>query len=85
MSEKTYRPMTDDERAVARAFAGVTFQPATNTKRFAREMASIAQQESPAVTDKQGAAIFRTAERFRRQLPRPVLEIVARHVSVRPT
>lgn len=62
--------MTPREIAIAKAFRNVSFPPATAAKRFARDMASLAESapETP-LTAKQAEMMARIAYRYRRQLP----------------
>jgi hypothetical protein len=62
--------MTPREIAIARAFANVSFPPATAAKRFARHMTEIAVRhpEHP-LTQKQADYMAKVAWRYRRQIP----------------
>lgn len=71
--------MTDAERMIARAIAQVVYCPGIGTKRFAREMAERA-QHAPLVplTPKQRAYLVSVAVRYRRQIPRDIVELARR-------
>jgi hypothetical protein len=62
--------MTPREIAIAKALKEVSFPPATWAKRFARDMAFLA-ENSPEkeLTQKQADALVKTAYRYRRQMP----------------
>lgn len=73
MSEpKSRRPMTDDERAIADALRGVTFQPASFDKRFARSMIAEAAEPATGITEPQAVLLRKFAHRYRRQLPKRI-------------
>lgn len=76
--------MTDSERLIARAIATglVTYPPGIGTKRFAREMAFMA-EHSPLnpLTPKQSAYLCKVAIRYRRQVARDVVEVARRMLA----
>jgi len=70
--------MTDDERKLAVALAGVTFVPGIPTKRFARNLAGWATDRHLAekdLTRKQRKYLCESVVRFRRQIPADVVAI----------
>lgn len=76
--------MTDPERLIARAIAPglVTYMPGNNTKRFARDMAFMA-EHSPLnpLTPKQSAYLCKVAIRYRRQVAPDVVEVARRMLA----
>lgn len=74
--------MTDSEKMIARAIAQVTYCPGIGTKRFAREMAFIA-EHSPLnpLTPKQSAYLCKVAIRYRRQVAPDVVEVARRMLA----
>lgn len=76
--------MTDNERLFARAIAPgmVTYPPATGTKRFARDMARLAELSPAAVlTARQGLYLRRVVVRFRRQIPADIVALAQRELA----
>ena len=73
------RPMTPDERVMARAISpmNVTYLPGIGTKRFAREMAALAEHEDAAITEAQAVYLRQVVHRFRRQVPSAVVSLAA--------
>lgn len=69
--------MTSTERLLARAIAPgmVTYVPGCSTKRFARDMAEL-ERYSPdrELTPKQSRYLAQVAVRFRRQIPRDIVD-----------
>lgn len=63
------RPMTPREVEICKAFANVTFPPATSQKRFANNMAFAASRPDPTITEKQAQYVTMIAWRYRRQMP----------------
>jgi len=62
--------MTPREIAIAKAFKNVTFYAGTVSKRFARDMAWLADNEPKrALTARQAQLLTHIAYRFRRQMP----------------
>lgn len=62
--------MTEDQVKLATALGRVTYLPGTNEKRFARNMASIAEYRPDIeITEKQAAYMTSLAWKFRRQMP----------------
>jgi hypothetical protein len=66
-----YRPMSDLERARARALGACRFPTACFSKRFARTIA--AQATSGEITEKQAAMLERLCWTYRRQIPRELV------------
>lgn len=62
--------MTPHQRALCRALGGVTFCPGIGSKRFAREMAALAEAEpGRELTGRQAQYLEVLAWRYRRQMP----------------
>ena len=62
--------MTDSERQMARDLNRCTFVPGIGTKRFARNMAAVADRpDAPALTEKQAKYLREAVIRYRRQIP----------------
>lgn len=64
----TFRPMTDIERAAARAAGGFKYGRAPFFKRFARSMAAQAEADPPQITDPQAMTLWRLILKHRSQL-----------------
>lgn len=62
--------MTPDQIEMAKALVRATFVPGTATKRFAKDMAGLA-EHSPEkeLTPKQAKYLYDAVHRFRRQIP----------------
>jgi len=72
--------VTEDERTIARAIAQVTYCPGIGTKRFARDMANLAEHKPEhELTPPQRKYLFEVAVRFRRQVPRATV-VLARQL-----
>jgi hypothetical protein len=67
--------MSDDERRMARALAACTFVPGIGTKRFARQMAHMAESTEAQITDPQAEYLRSAVRRFRRQIPAEVVAL----------
>lgn len=68
--------MTPEQQTLAKALNRCTFMPGTGTKRFASDMAHLAEQDSSREITPRQAEYLRTAViRFRRQIPRDVVEL----------
>lgn len=66
--------MTSVEILMARAIGRVTYCPGIGTKRFAREMAFLADHEPDrALTPKQAKYLLEVVVRYRRQIPADVV------------
>lgn len=65
---KQRRLMTDDEREFAVALGACRFVPGTVTKRFAQDMARLAETPDSQITEKQAAFLRRAIHTFRRQI-----------------
>ena len=62
--------MTEEQIAIAKAFYGVTFLPASREKRFARDMIFLADNcPNTDLSPKQDRYLRLVAYRFRRQMP----------------
>jgi len=70
MTDKPRRPMTDAERQMALSLSPgkVTYLPGSFDKRFARDMAALAMETEPQITEKQAALLVEKIHRYRRQL-----------------
>ena len=68
--------MTEDEIRMAHALNACTFVPGIATKRFARQMASMA-EHSPEIelTKKQHDYLVSAVYRFRRQIPADIVRL----------
>jgi hypothetical protein len=84
--------MTDDDKAAALALAGCTFPVASYNKRFAGDMARIARQAEPVITERQQKTLWKLVYMFRRQIrDRRLIEIAGpiyeaeRKASKRPS
>lgn len=74
--------MTEAEKTLARALAQVTFCPGIGTKRFARDMAfNAGQPQSRALTERQRQYLLTAVVRFRRQIPRDVVELARQELG----
>ena len=62
------RPMTTDEQQAAQILTGCTFPVASYNKRFARDMASIARQDEPLITERQSRTLWKLFYMYRRQM-----------------
>lgn len=72
--------MTDHEKIMARALNGCTFVPGTGTKRFARNMAFLAENSPDAeLTSGQKKYLASAVVRFRRRIDPAVVEIARRY------
>jgi len=70
--------MTELQIEIAKALGNCSFCPGTAQKRFARNMASLAESEpGRELTPKQAAYLYDMAHRYRRQLPRSLVEFAA--------
>lgn len=68
--------MTPAQISMATGLARVTFPPASNTKRFARDMADLAtQQPDKPLTQRQAQYLAEACVRYRRQLPAEVVAL----------
>lgn len=66
--------MTPAQISMATALARVTFTPASNTKRFARDMADLATQKPDhPLTQRQAQYLAEACVRYRRQIPAEVV------------
>lgn len=67
-----YRPMTDQEQALALALSPgrIRYRVGSGDKRFAREMSAVAATENPEITAPQALYLLKLKHRYRRQLPR---------------
>lgn len=74
-TDGTPRPMTPEEVRMATCLGGCRFTPGSFDKRFARTMAEKARQAAPLVSAGQAALIRDKVRRYRRQLPREVVEL----------
>lgn len=71
--------MTEEQIAMATALSAATFVPGTGTKRFARDMGfMVANQPDRELTPKQAEYLRTAVIRFRRQIPREVVETAMR-------
>ncbi|MEX2155097.1 MAG: hypothetical protein WD825_17260 [Gemmatimonadaceae bacterium] len=70
-----FRPMTEDERRMARALAGVTMIPGIPSKRFAGDIASEAASASAQISERQANALRSLVHRYRRQIPADVVAL----------
>jgi len=71
--------MTEEQIAMATALSAVTFAPGIGTKRFARNMGlMVANQPDRELTPKQAEYLRTAVIRFRRQIPRHVVETAIR-------
>lgn len=68
-----YRQKSELEIRAFKALSACRFQPASNHKRFARDMAL----ESVQITDKQAAYMWRLVKRYRRQFQERDLVAIA--------
>lgn len=60
--------MSELEKRLARALAACTFLPGTKVKRFARQMAAMADMENRGISDKQKMFLCEAVYTFRRQI-----------------
>lgn len=68
--------MTEGQKTMARALAACTFVPGISTKRFARDMAHLADHGPDLELSPRQAEYLRTAViRYRRQIPRDVVQL----------
>lgn len=80
-----WRPMTDNEIALARALWNCSFPPATAQKRFARNLAEQASAPDPKITDAQRRYLHVMVHRYRRQIPAEILALRLDDAEARPT
>lgn len=67
--------MTPAERSIAIALGRCSFPPGSWDKRFARDLASVAERSPEiAYTERQAAHLLRLAHKYRRQLPSTIIE-----------
>ncbi len=72
--------MTEHEKTMARALNGCTFVPGTGTKRFARNMAFLAENNPDTeLTGGQKKYLASAVVRFRRRIDPAVVEIARRY------
>lgn len=73
------RPMTADERKMAEAISPmrVTYIPGIGTKRFARDIAALAERDDAQITEAQAAYLRAVVHRFRRQIPSAIVSLAA--------
>lgn len=69
--------MTPDEIRIAEALYGCSFCPGSSQKRFVRQIAQ--RDRSKPLTDRQRAYLWAIAWSWRRQLPRPLVELAHRY------
>jgi hypothetical protein len=69
--------MTADEICIAEALYGCSFCPGSTQKRFVRQMAE--RDHAKPLTDRQRAYLWAIAWSWRRQLPRPWVEMAFRY------
>lgn len=75
--------MTDAGRAIARALARVTFAPGIGAKRFARDMAALAEHKPEhELTPRQRKYLLEVAVKFRRQIPRDLVALARAELGV---
>lgn len=76
---KERRPMTADERKMALAISPmlVTYIPGIGTKRFARDIADLAELPDAAITEAQAVYLRQVVHRFRRQIPSAIVSLAA--------
>lgn len=68
--------MTSEQIAMARALARVTFPPGSGTKRFARDMAEVANlRPATTMTTRQATYLAESVVRYRRQIPANVVAL----------
>lgn len=72
-----WRAMSEEERAAIAALRGVRFPVASPPKSLARHLAAQA-ATSGLITDKQAGFMWRTVHRFRRQIPREIVDLGSR-------
>ena len=70
MSENPRHPMTDEQRDMARALGQCSFLPGSWDKRFARDMAAMAEDPDAALTRRQAETLMEVCHRYRRQIGR---------------
>ena len=76
--------MTDNERMFARAIAPgmVTFPPGIHTKRFARDMAFVAEHKPGCeLSPKQALYLRQVVVRYRRQIPADIVAAARRELA----
>jgi len=67
--------MTPAERSIAIALGRCSFLPGSWDKRFARDLAIVAERSPEiAYTERQSAHLLRLAHKYRRQLPSTIIE-----------
>lgn len=75
-------PMTALEQDAARALGKCTYLPGSFEKRFARDMASHASSESPQITERQRAWLWKQVYRYRKQIKdKDLIEQAARETG----
>lgn len=68
--------MTPEQQTMAKALNQCALWPGTNTKRFARDMAHLAEHDpNREITPKQAEFLRTAVIRFRRQIPREVVAL----------
>ena len=70
---KARRPMTPAERRLAAALGHVVMVPGINTKRFAREMAALAESTDATITEAQAEYLRAAVYRYRRPIPEEIV------------
>lgn len=85
MSDRAqWRPMTEPERAMARALGRCSYQPASMAKRFARDLAGQAEMAEPKITDKQLVLLRSFITKYRRQIRHEQLHEIDRDLLGHP-
>lgn len=77
---KPKTPYTDRDRAALRALGGCCIMPGTASKRFARDMSPLADDQEAQLTEKQRAFLWKLVFTFRRQIADKSLVAHAREV-----
>lgn len=74
--------MTHSQQMLARAINQVTYCPGIGTKRFARDMAELAQRKPDhELTPRQVKYMAEVAIKFRRQIPADVVALARRELA----
>lgn len=77
--------MTEDQKTMARALVRCTFVPGIGTKRFAQDMAHLADYSPEREITPRQAEYLRTAViRFHRQIPQEVVDL-AKSLEAQPS
>ena len=84
MSENQKTPMTDDDRRAAKALGGATYVPASYDKRFAHAMYTLSSEPDAQITDKQRKLIWLKVVRYRRQIPKDLVNMAIKKIPDLP-